>query len=78
MSKINEGLHFETKQLHVGQETADPVTDARAVPDLPDNFLCVPRLQPCAGTVWSWRMRATFTAGSRTPRRMYSSGELPL
>ena len=23
---------FETKQLHVGQETADPVTDARAVP----------------------------------------------
>lgn len=33
MSKINERtLHFETKQLHVGQETADPVTDARAVP----------------------------------------------
>ena len=25
-------LHFETLQLHVGQETADPVTDARAVP----------------------------------------------
>ena len=23
---------FETKQLHVGQESADPVTDARAVP----------------------------------------------
>ena len=23
---------FETKQLHIGQETADPVTDARAVP----------------------------------------------
>ena len=23
---------FETLQLHVGQETADPVTDARAVP----------------------------------------------
>ncbi len=33
MSKINErNLKFETKQLHVGQETADPVTDARAVP----------------------------------------------
>lgn len=33
MSKINERtLHFETKQLHVGQETADPATDARAVP----------------------------------------------
>ncbi|MDR0949288.1 MAG: O-acetylhomoserine aminocarboxypropyltransferase/cysteine synthase [Lachnospiraceae bacterium] len=25
-------LRFETKQLHVGQETPDPVTDARAVP----------------------------------------------
>ena len=25
-------LHFETLQLHVGQESADPVSDARAVP----------------------------------------------
>lgn len=25
-------LHFETKQLHVGQESADPTTGARAVP----------------------------------------------
>ena len=33
MSKLNErNLHFETKQLHIGQEQADPVTDARAVP----------------------------------------------
>lgn len=24
--------HFETKQLHIGQETPDPATDARAVP----------------------------------------------
>ena len=33
MSELNERkLHFETKQLHVGQEQADPVTDARAVP----------------------------------------------
>lgn len=33
MSELNErNLRFETKQLHIGQETADPVTDARAVP----------------------------------------------
>ncbi|MBN7773339.1 O-acetylhomoserine aminocarboxypropyltransferase/cysteine synthase family protein [Clostridium aminobutyricum] len=33
MSKINErNLKFETKQIHIGQETADPATDARAVP----------------------------------------------
>ena len=25
-------LHFETLQLHVGQEAPDPATDARAVP----------------------------------------------
>ena len=25
-------LHFETLQLHVGQEQADPASDARAVP----------------------------------------------
>ena len=28
----NRKLHFETLQLHVGQESADPTTDARAVP----------------------------------------------
>lgn len=27
-----KNYHFETKQLHVGQEQPDPVTDARAVP----------------------------------------------
>ena len=25
-------LHFETLQVHVGQEHADPTTDSRAVP----------------------------------------------
>lgn len=28
----NQKLHFETLQLHVGQETPDPTTDSRAVP----------------------------------------------
>lgn len=28
----NQQLHFETLQLHVGQEQADPASDARAVP----------------------------------------------
>lgn len=27
-----KNLHFETLQIHVGQEQPDPVTDARAVP----------------------------------------------
>ena len=28
----DKNFHFETLQLHVGQEQADPTTDARAVP----------------------------------------------
>ncbi|MDR3263151.1 MAG: O-acetylhomoserine aminocarboxypropyltransferase/cysteine synthase [Clostridiales bacterium] len=32
MSKNTKNWAFETKQLHIGQETADPTTDARAVP----------------------------------------------
>ena len=30
--KDSKNWGFETKQVHIGQETADPVTDARAVP----------------------------------------------
>ena len=40
--KNTENWSFETKQLHIGQETADPVTDSRAVPILPDHFLRFP------------------------------------
>ena len=32
ITRENRELKFETLQLHVGQETPDPVTDARAVP----------------------------------------------
>ena len=30
--KNSKNWGFETRQLHIGQEQADPVTDARAVP----------------------------------------------
>ena len=29
---MSRKYRFETRQLHVGQENPDPVTDARAVP----------------------------------------------
>lgn len=32
MAMSENKLHFETLQVHVGQEQADPTTDARAVP----------------------------------------------
>ena len=31
-SYLDRNFKFETLQLHVGQESPDPVTDARAVP----------------------------------------------
>ena len=34
-------LKFETLQLHVGQEEADPVTGCESSADLPDIFLCI-------------------------------------
>ena len=48
MSTLKErNLKFETKQLHVGQESADPVTDSRAVHVVSVNT--VPTAHP---TVW--------------------------
>lgn len=35
----NKNYHFETLALHVGQEEADPVTDARAVPTYLSDFI---------------------------------------
>lgn len=32
--------HFETLQLHVGQEQADPATDSRAVPIYQTLLMC--------------------------------------
>ena len=32
LTRDKRNLKFETLQLHVGQEQADPATDARAVP----------------------------------------------
>ena len=37
----DRNLKFETLQLHVGQEQADPVTDVS------DFFLCIPQLPAC-------------------------------
>ena len=40
-------LHFETLQLHVGQEQADPATDARAVPIYQTTSIRVPQRGRC-------------------------------
>ena len=48
---------FETLQLHVGQETPDPVTDARAVPIYATTSYVFHRLCPCGSTFWTYRCR---------------------
>ena len=35
-------LHFETLQLHVGQEQPDPTTRCKSRPYLSNDFLCIP------------------------------------
>ena len=39
-------LHFETLQLHVGQEEADPATGARAVPIYQTTLTTLPTQLP--------------------------------
>lgn len=44
MTKITRdkrNFKFETLQLHVGQEQADPTTDARAVPIYKHHLMCL-------------------------------------
>ena len=51
--------HFETLQLHAGQEQPDPATDARAVPIY---------------ATTSYVFRDFDQAGSRSPMRATSTG----
>ena len=52
---------FETLQLHVGQEQADPATDSRAVP-IYQTTSYVFRNSSTPLTVSVWPMQATSTA----------------
>ncbi len=53
--------HFETLQLHVGQEQADPASDARAVPIYATTSYVFHNSQHAADRS-AWRTPATSTA----------------
>ena len=55
-------LHFETLQLHVGQEQPDPATDARAVP-IYQTTSYVFRNSAHAAARFACRTRGIFTGG---------------
>ena len=55
-------LKFETLQLHVGQESPDPATDARAVPIYQTTSYVFHNSEHAAAR-FGLRMPATFTDG---------------
>ena len=74
MSTLKDrNLHFETKQLHVGQEQADPVTDARAVPMLLHHMYSTTASMP--QTVLHCVTRVIFTADLQTLHRPFLKKE---
>ncbi len=79
MSKLSErNLKFETKQLHIGQETADPVTDARAVPIYATTSYVFHNSQHAADRFALKKMQVTSTADLQTRQRMFLKRELQL
>ena len=75
MSTLKDrNLHFETKQLHVGQEQADPVTDARAVPIYASTSYVFHNSQHAADR-FALRDPVTFTADLQTLHRPFLKKE---
>ena len=65
---------FETLQLHVGQESPDPVTDARAVP-IYRHLLMYSETAIMQQLVSDLQMQVTFTDVLQTRLKMYSRKE---
>ena len=65
---------FETLQLHVGQESPDPVTDARAVP-IYQTSSYVSETAIMQLYVSDLQMQVTFTDVLQTRLKMYSRKE---
>lgn len=69
-TRAERNLKFETLQLHVGQETADPVTDARAVPIYQTSSFVFHNSQHAADR-FALKEPATSTEDLQTQQRMY-------
>ena len=75
ITRENRELKFETLQLHVGQESPDPVTDARAVP-IYQTSSYVFRNSDHAAAVSDWQMQVTFTDVLQTLQKTFSKNVL--
>jgi len=68
----NKNWRFETKQLHVGQEQADPVTDSRAVPIYASTSFVFHNSQHAADR---FEMQVTSTADLQTLQKIFLNRE---
>ena len=75
ITRENRELKFETLQLHVGQESPDPVTDARAVP-IYQTSSYVFRNSDHAAARLDWQMQVTFTDVLQTLQKTFSKNVL--
>ena len=55
--KNTENWAFETKQLHIGQESPDPASDARAVPIYQTTSYVFRRFRSCGSKIRTGRRR---------------------
>lgn len=67
---------FETLQLHVGQEKADPVTDARAVPIYATTSYVFHNSQHAADRFGLRDAGNIYGLSGQIPHRMYLNREL--
>ena len=67
--KDSKNWGFETRQLHIGQEQADPVTDARAVPIYASTSYAVSYTHLCNC------MTYFYCAPLQSCRRLYQLGD---
>lgn len=65
-----KNLHFETLQLHVGQEQPDPATDARAVPIYQTTSYVFRDSAHAVSSFQRFRMRETYMDVSPTAPRV--------
>ena len=70
--------HFETLQLHVGQEEPDPATDSRAVPIYQTTSYVFKNSDHAASNDSVLQMQVTFTADLQIQLRTFLKRELQL
>lgn len=68
---MSKNHRFETRQIHVGQESPDPATDARAVPIYATTSMSSKTREQAAARFAPGGAGQIFISGLRTHRRCF-------